>query len=511
MKLKEKSNIHFALDVAIFMVFLYGTTIFVHLNGDDFMYGSFAHNGILRNVWSYYHTGNGRFWVNILDSTLLWFDRYLYIIITPWVELAFVWLIAKNVQYILAGRTDKTQEHVLVRICIVLFACLDVLCLRETVFWITGMMNYLFPAVLFLLAYYLFQKSRQGELHGWKLAAYYVICFFAASSVEQFALMFVGIMTLCHIHDLFVKKQIHCRQLIVYFGSIIALATLICAPGNFVRVDAQAKIMPSFIDNLWTLVYQNTFSTVAFPFIAILSTLATRIIYSFGNRRIFVFSVIINCIMIITQIVPQLEKAVLFLLLMLVFIAQMIYVYIHSNAKMWLPLLALSFVGLGSQIMLLISVIWGFRCMFSMYMVYMLLIACLLYKMEMRDCLIVLGTGITAALHPILTLILWGVLFIGYSWKQKQPSLKFLSVTVRLCTVVSLLTMCLGYGLNFTTYQDNIKSTLESSDVITIKAVPYEIYSWYSTPFSEFHENYYRIYYGLDSQIIIYDLPEDIQ
>lgn len=509
MELRKKNDIHVVLDVVIFMALLYGTTIFVHLNGDDFMYGSFAHSGILHNVWSYYHTGNGRFWINILDSVLLGFDRYLYILVTPWIELAFVWMIAKNVQYIQSGKTDKKQEHVLLRICIVLFSCLDVLCLRETVFWITGMMNYLFPAVLFLLAYYLFQRARQGELRGWNLALYYVICFFAASSVEQFALMFVGIMTIYHIYDFACKRTIVKQQLIIYLCSVLCLSILIFAPGNFIRIDEQGKIIPTFIDNLWTLIYQNTFSSVAFPFILVLSVLATRIIYSFGNHRLFAFSIIINCLMLVTKIVPQLEKAALYSLLILLFILQIIYVYICCDSKVKLPFFALGLVGLGSQIMLLISDIWGFRCMFSMYMVYIIGITVLLYQVEKRDCLVILGTGITAAMHPLLTLLLWGILLAKYCWKWEQLSLKGLSIVVRMCTVALLFTLCLGYGLNYTIYEDNVKSTLEASDVIIIKAVPYEKYSWYQTPFSEFHENYYRIYYGLENQKIIYKIQEE--
>ncbi len=171
----------------------------------------------------------------------------------------------------------------------------------------------------------------------------------------------------------------------------------------------------------------------------------------------------------------------------------------------------LSFVGLGSQIMLLISLIYGFRCMFSMYMVYMLLLGCLLYRMDKADCLIILGTGITAAIHPLLTLVLWVGILLWYFWRRALPSVKGLSGVVRVCVVASLLSLCIGYGLNHATYQNNYISTQYSSDIITIKAVPYENYSWYSTPFSEFHENYYRIYYGLEDQIIQYELLEESQ
>lgn len=507
MELGKKVDVHFVLDVTIFLVLLYGVTIFVHLNGDDFMYGSFAHSGIVHNVWSYYHTGNGRFWINILDSALLWFDRYLYILVTPWIELAFVLLIAKNVQYIRAGKTDKEKEHVLVRICMVLFACLDVLCLRETVFWITGMMNYLFPAVVFLLAYYLFQKARQGEIHGWRLAVYYAVCFLSASSVEQFALMFVGMITLHHGYDILNnKKNIPWWQWISYAVSLVGLAFLLFAPGNFQRVGEQQ--MPSLLSNTWTLVYQNSMDAVAFPFLMMFSAISTFSAVKKQSLPQKLFFCGAPILILVVRSIPMAERAIILIAILLVWLIQFSGAIGELKRIQRPHVWFLCFVGLGSQIMLLISAIWGFRCMFSMYMVYIMLIALLLSQMEKKDCLIILGTGITAALHPLLTLILWSMLLVGYFWNRKQPSLEILSIAVRTCTTVSLLIMCLGYGLNYTTYQDNIKSTKEALDVITIKTLPYEKYSWYWTPFNEFHENYYRIYYGLEDQEIIYDLPE---
>ncbi|MBQ5840437.1 MAG: hypothetical protein IIW40_00615, partial [Clostridia bacterium] len=80
------------------MTLLYGIAACVYLNGDDFMYGAFAHTGLLANVTDYYFTGNGRFWINILDSALLWFDRYAFILVLPWIVLAFVVLMAKVIQ-----------------------------------------------------------------------------------------------------------------------------------------------------------------------------------------------------------------------------------------------------------------------------------------------------------------------------------------------------------------------------------------------------------------------------
>jgi hypothetical protein len=144
----------------------------------------------------------------------------------------------------MAGCPDAEKEKELIRMGMVLFCCLDVLCLRETVFWITGMMNYLFPAVMFLWAYLMFQKSRAGEIHGKSRIGYYLLCILTAFSVEQYALMFVGMLTLHYGFDLIKKRRISGSDWLAYVLSLVSLAALILAPGNFVRVDTQNAELP---------------------------------------------------------------------------------------------------------------------------------------------------------------------------------------------------------------------------------------------------------------------------
>lgn len=96
-RIQERS---FIIETALFIVLLYCISIFVFLNGDDFMYGTFAKQGIFSSVWSYYQTGNGCFITNVLDSALLTFDRYLFILINPLIIMAFIVLLAKNVQWL---------------------------------------------------------------------------------------------------------------------------------------------------------------------------------------------------------------------------------------------------------------------------------------------------------------------------------------------------------------------------------------------------------------------------
>lgn len=496
----QKCDRRLLLETAVFVTLLYGIAACVYLNGDDFMYGAFAHTGLLANVTDYYFTGNGRFWINVLDSALLWFDRYAFILVLPWIVLAFVVLMAKVIQRLMAGQPDREKEKSLIRMGMVLFACLDVMCMRETVFWITGMMNYLFPAVIFLLGYLLFLKSRNGELGRWGRVLCYAVCLLASSSVEQFALMFVGMMTLHHGWDLIRKKHIPACAWFSYALSLLGLAALLLAPGNYVRVDTQGKILPPFIDNAWTLLYQNTTSKVSVPYLLMLAMAVTQREGNLGDRRmILTLLVLVGCL-----ISPVLDKAIFDVVLIGLLAWQIVTTLIRERFApgVWFMI----FVGLGSQGMLLISAIWGFRCMFSMYMVYMILIGCVLYHAQDAQCRNILLAGLLMAIHPAPALVFCLLLLVEKEvWRD--PLKKAAPAGIRCLVVLALVGMLMGYARNVPTHRQNLLRTAQvDNNSIVIEELPDDIYSWYFVPIGEFHEEYYRILHEIpDSVEIIYE------
>lgn len=508
MSKQHKIDYRFTVEIIVFILILYGISSFVYLNGDDFMYGAFAHTGILVNVTSYYFSGNGRYWINILDSALLWFNCFGFILILPWIVLAFIILIAKNVQRIMVGYSDADKEKELIRMGMVLFCCLDILCLRETVFWITGMMNYLFPAVMFLWAYLMFQKSRAGELRGTSRIGYYLLCLLTASSVEQFALMFVGMMTLHHGYDLIRKVRIPVREQLAYGLSLLGLAALICAPGNFVRVDAQGAILPPFMDNAWTLLYQDTFSPVALPFIVMLSLAVSP----GGNFKLSNKTWCIYVLFLIGALIsPLVDKAIYDVALLAALGCSIIYHMYRTKTSVAIPVYFLIFVGIGSQIMLLISAVWGYRCMLSLYMVYMLVIGCLLYHTDAKQRWFVLATGILVSFHPLAAFVFWVVIALLRTIREKVLSEKIPAFIAYCGSVAALLVLLIGYGKNAPIHALNLQSTTNpENNVITIQELSDDTYSWYFVPISEFHEEYYRILHEISENVeIIYDATSE--
>lgn len=502
------------LEIGIFLALLYGIHLFVFLTIDDFMYGSFARDGVFQNAWSYYlgncyGMGNGRFWINILNSLLLYFDRYLYIILNPLLILSFILLLAKNVQWLMEGRSDRNREQNIMRGGMVLFACLNVLCLREAVFWISGMMSYLLPAAVFLLGLLMFQYVRAGRLKGRKTVLFWIVCLFAASSAEQFALMFVGMMTLLIGYDLIKKHKVPARAWIGYALSLAGLAFLLAAPGNFGRIGEHAQRLPNLLDNIWTLFYQNFFHEAAFPFILMLSLASASLFAARYKKRrlprVLMFSV--PALLLVARSIPALDKAAVVLALAVLVAAQMIWVVVIRAYPEKHLLLSLLIVGIGSQAMLLISVIWGFRAMLSLYLIYMILILCLIRRLGAKERLFILLSGITAALNPLITIAFWAVLAVLWlcGLRERVPAVS--QIVIYISTAAALITLMLGYAGNAGTQLENLGSTQrQEGKTVVLKQLPDDTYSWYFLPFAEIHEQTYRVYHHIPDDIkIVYD------
>lgn len=491
--MRIKENKLFYMQIFIVVIFLYLICMNVFLNGDDYMYGFFAKNGIIENIVMYYFTGNGRFWINILDVLLLWFDRYLFVIVNPIIIMIFIVALERNVFYI-TGNFKGDDNQIIIGI--ILFLCLDILCLRETVFWITGMMNYLFPAMLFLIAtqYFLSIRNKVNVKLKQKLI-FWIICFFAASSVEQYALMYVGMMTLMTGYDIWIKKNIEKYIVIGYAISIIGLLILIFAPGNFVRIGDQVITRPTFIDNVWTLIYQDTISPVAFPFILMLSVCGAIILREASRNILSMISIILPGLLLLVRCVPVFEKAIIITGIIILFLIEMIGIFVFKQYEEKPIICAYIFVGIGSQIMLLISAIWGFRCMFSLYVVYMILIMFLLSKMQKKYIYLVLSTGVLASIIPGLVWIFW--ILYGVINQKNAFFEKICKVMIGSLSIMILLNLAIGYAANRETYCENNINSEETKEEIVLTELPNETYSWYSIPMNEFHERYYKMYYGI--------------
>lgn len=501
----EKSKIKWLWIIgAVFVAMQYFICFNVYLMGDDYMYGTFGHEGIISPILSYYQTGNGRWLINILDSFQLLFDRYLYLIITPWLLLLLGILIYRFICIL----TSK-DEKLLFAIVVGLLALIDIQMTCETTYWITGAMNYLVPAILFVAGLIATLKLRKEELAKKNTIIYSILCVFSCLTMEQFGLMAIGWMLMVWGYDCIKNKKVNKRNLIIFGVSFLALFTIIFAPGNFVRVgDATEKGTSIFI-KIIDLIYYDYYSKVSSTFLFIMAAICSVRFYKVKKRIMALLSALNAVILLIFFDYGLLNASFpLVVISILISLITIIPIVFSVFKKISIPhLMALAIVGSGSQLMLLATQLWGYRTSLSCIIIYIIGVLSIL-----SDDLSPKNIGITVSLlciavNPYLSIV--GVIICGFFIFSKKPStLVVTSLMILVIIIVGLSDEVIGYQENRDVHVGNIESAISANSdkdttKITIQAYDDERYGWTSPPLSEFHEQYFRSYYRLPENVII--------
>lgn len=501
----------------LFLAAMYGIHYFVYLNnGDDFMYAMFGRTGSIANSLNYYFTGNGRFWINVVNSFVLRFDRYLFMAINPLLTIAWNWMLAQNIQLLTSSSRDSVYGIYLA--CICLFCCFDVVLLRETVFWICGAMNYLLPSTLFLVGLYLFQLAKKDRLGRKTTWLYFLVSFFIACSMEQFSLCYIGTLVLVIGYDWFKDKTVHKREIAVLLISLVGLATLLLAPGNYVRAGnaTQFTSLSELIDRCWTIVYQNTFSDVSFPFFL---TLALCLAFNAFhgrlscNKNLCLIVYAYPWILLLVKVVPFFRKFYVFLGLIII-----------GSILLWLSLcrekdplvrkflLAFAICQGGSQLMLVVAEVWGFRYMFCAFFINILFILYFLQQGSTTEKGVILAIGLLASFHSVAALA-FGLFVLLVEFSKKRATGRFFAkILPALCVLciligssVSLGNLILGYSKNAAVIEKNIeRARTYNEGILTIQVPVDPDHTWcYFPRVMEWQIPFFCDYYHLPRDVTI--------
>lgn len=215
----------------LFVLMQAWTLIYIVQFGDDYYYTTFLSNGIRHfideNVLHYMQT-NGRALVHILDEILLANGTvFLWKIINLAVISLTVWFSAK-----LVAGNDKKQFDVALAVSCVAFTAISILNLRQSVYWATGSMNYLFPVFLTLLLFYKLRKNVSSD----RLSPLVlIIAFFACSSTEQAAFASLITVILFVYTSVLNKKRLAPSYVLCLLLAVVGFILLFAAPGNAIR------------------------------------------------------------------------------------------------------------------------------------------------------------------------------------------------------------------------------------------------------------------------------------
>ncbi len=224
------------LFIGICAISLCAVSSMLYLYSDDVYYLTFLKSGfdnfVHMNIAHYQHI-NGRMLVHILDQIILFFGNGLFAAVNTLMIVGFAILSAKC--FIADGQPLK-KERLYLCISAVLFfiLCLPHGVTSQTIYWITGSMNYMLPAFMAMLMYYLVKRNMNGHKN---TAAVLLFALLAGATTEQGGFVAVLLSALLVLttwrHDSAFQLKRHTAPPIF---ALAGLLSVVLAPGTFSRM-----------------------------------------------------------------------------------------------------------------------------------------------------------------------------------------------------------------------------------------------------------------------------------
>lgn len=345
----------------ISLILMYLVYINIFLMDDDFLFASYHLNGIKNLFINVINYGmNGRLIINLLESLILSFDRYLYIIIMPIVILFIVRMIIQ----LCSNINNKVEFNFAIEewlFGIFFFAVLAIDIKRETLYWISGSFNYLYPAILILIYSNIYYKIRRQKKAPWYLP---ILGLLLGASSEQISLMACGIFGCTYIYQIIYKKEkIYRMEILSYILVVLGTLSLFLSAGTMNRVEAESEKV-NVVQNIFTLIYNCSYSKVSAGILSAVILIEIVMLRNYVKKgyKFFVLTSILSIIILMcTQLLNNGSNILLlgniFAIMIFLINSVLFFKKKWENKKDISEILWL-LAGIGSQIMLLMTDVW---------------------------------------------------------------------------------------------------------------------------------------------------------
>ncbi|MDP4109645.1 MAG: DUF6056 family protein, partial [Bacillota bacterium] len=344
----------------------------VRFYGDDFFYKRFTSGGFLYFLArhrQHYFLANGRVIVHLLATCFLGLSPILWRIANSLMLGGIVYFGART-----ASIGNKNGSASAGAIFAASLGFLNISVTRQSVYWLTGSFNYVYP-LLMLLIYWWF-LSAEGE----KSRVLPVFAFLSAATTEQVSLMTFGLTILYFLENMvFGKSKRKMIYAVCLTASVAGMLSVLCAPSVLYRASIENAHGTGFAlikYNIRNQVIAFMFSGIMAPYhlMAMLSAIGT-IISAQGvklkNKNGVLFLSVSTFLFWLWQVLPgntgSTAKAgrpalLLYFLTGLLYFASLVYAAFvrYLEDKNAAPFYAL-LLCFGSQIMMVVSPVYGPR------------------------------------------------------------------------------------------------------------------------------------------------------
>ena len=510
----------------IIISIVFAATAAVNINvrsyGDDFFYARFMSEDLryfIQRHKEHYYLANGRVIVHILVTFFLGINRYFWCCINSFMLAGITYFGAK-----ISSDKVKKKEGICAAIIIgTSILCLDPMITRQSVYWLTGSFNYVYPMFLLLFYWYLLLRDIEKQRSRWVLP---VLAFLSAATVEQGSLMTVGLTFLTLVELRWIQgKKINRVINITFITACVGMLTVLMAPAVLHRAAVEDAPVQGLINLIkYNIIQQGNiflFSKMMGIYHLLTMTSALGIIRIYGRGPSLKWRWFINMVFYIggsaylvwlwkISVVVEYKAGsrgiLLFAaayVLVLSTAAGLVYqkTIIENRA---LPIIALV-LCFGSQFMMIISPVYGPRNLVYGIIMLSLYTAALMPRLNDR--------GITATcvlMASFLFNILWllpivlialSITFLGVRRRSSvyRTIGQFAAygglVLIGLTIFIPVLK---GYAFNAVVFDHNMRLAKEykvqqgRKNLVQIK-LPMEAYAWVMP----YHNPYYNPYYNL--------------
>lgn len=482
MQIKKQEKIYLGV---IFLFFL-SILLFIPITGDDWYNYAIGKQGMtisIQNTILMYFTWEGR----IISRILIYFltyHRIFYCIFTSFLITSFCYVVANFF---------KTKYKLFIYAIIIIFLLtLENTMWTQSFLWVAGSVTYLFPCIFIIgyLYYYFHFILERDHLKWYIYFLFGLFSFFITMFVENLAFTFVVSNFLLLVYHYYKKRKISWFLLLNCVFSFIGALFMLISPGSTLRLigddDTFQKLsffskikfnVPNFLyyTFLCSVVLVVVFSIVFFllirrvikkKFVRILSyflifpPLGYIIImlicrrffqinvlwnFAFSNLYLFVFVSILLCLVFLFLVFKFLEREQFFLFLLF------------------------SSIALSSNIVMLLSPVWGGRVgLFTVFLLFYILLYLMFSLVSIKNVRVSIYVSVGGL---IASLFMIGVLISYYQVYE------------------------------FTKFREKIitEQVKQKRSYITIYTMDRSLL-WGNDPYDEFHIKYFKEYYHISKE-----------
>lgn len=470
--MRKNYSLFFAL---LTFIFVFIATYNVYLFGDDYYYITFTQgnfeNFITHHI-NHYKFDNGRAIVHFLVSIFLSVNLI-------WWKLFNSFMLASIVYF---GSRISSKNTLISGLIFFLGVCaIGINVSRQSIYWLTGSFNYVYPLFLLFSYWYFLLKYKEKKKNTILMCLF---SFLASATVEQGAMMVLGLNTLLGIQDLLINKKIDRKYLMILISSLLGASSVILSPATFIRYTVENHEELSFgikiIYLIKYLINSYIFSIWMIPFnlsfILLGMTKFKNIfikIFLFSSVIVLIYGVFSNSLNSVIDIGKIFEIIYIVLSYGLITLKIILEEFKEMN-KSSLKFSIATILFIGSQLMLVVSSTYGDRnLLFGIFML-ILMIAYLANDFDIKQ------------------------------FYLNSYALNIAIFLISFIAIKNQITIINGYYKSHIIELENIKKINSNNSKELLLEKPDINYTWSMPYVSDYHKYYYKIYYHLEDKNVIW-------